>query len=610
MKAYIYPHPHAAESIEEVITLTGERMRFGRGLKNDVIIPMQNVSRVHAFIQRDPVTDCWILHDNDSSNGTFVNGSRLTLSHVLCEGDVIGFATVECVFSLVPPSDKKTLPNFRALGDDQGVLRLVSDEDESVFESGLKSAATVSKRRDMSAEHALLLAQRRLNIMYEISPILSKSTTVEQMTARILDLLFKVSKVDRASIMTCEDPSGPVNLMLVRLRNPNEMDRNVTISNHLIARCMEEKVSILGRTHLKLNAEEASRGVPADMTVVCVPLIAHLDMIGILYLETIETDGNDHCTEDDLSFFSLFGTDLALAIVNFSLSQKNLLNERLAAMGTAIAGIAHNVKNVVQLIATGMSMMDESIGKLPKNDDIVNSWSLLRRGIARMQDLCYELLSFSRQTPPKLQEMNVNKIIEDLFEAASSTMKAHRIELRKELSDNLPPHAIDAEGLTRSIANLLLNAMESMGPTGGQITARTSSFDDDSAVRIVIADTGVGIPKDKLARIWEPFFSTKSKRGTGLGLAMTRKVVEDMNGRINVSSQDGVGTTFEITLPCLRSESAEDINELPTDLNPNQTITPFNGCHSAWKQVMPEDDMDKSTSSIILPPEYRNEDDE
>ncbi|NLD60976.1 FHA domain-containing protein [Candidatus Sumerlaeota bacterium] len=607
MTAYLYPHPHSAESLDRIVTLTGKRMALGRSASNEVVLAMQNVSRHHAYIQQNPQTETWELYDNDSSNGTFVNGERLAGMYQLCEGDAISFATVECIFSLLSPEQQHTIPAFRSLSDNMGVLHLLNDEGDET-RGDVLSVKPVSmdarpiSRDDFDPRLAYELAQRRLNIMYELAPILSKSSTIEQMAARVLDLLFHVSGIDRASLLTCEHPGDFPNLMLVRLRDPEKMNAEVMVSNRIVSRCLAERVAILGRSQIIPNGAADGETIPASL--ICVPLIAHVEMIGVLCLETL---GEDHSsTEDDLSFFSLFGTDLALSLVNFRLSQQNLRNARMAAMGTAIAGLAHNVKNILQLINAGITLMDAAVHKRKSagdSDDVTMCWPVVRRGVGRMKDMCAELLSFSRQTPPELRQISVNKIISELVEAADSAMQSRNVELRTELQEVLPPHAIEPESLTRALANLLTNAMDSMNESGGQITIRTLSNNDDNSVKIIVADTGVGIPRDKISRIWEPFFSTKGSRGTGLGLAMTRKVVEDMNGTISLNSEEGVGTTFEIVFPCLRDDQLKEIvHEV------EQTQTPFTGltneAENYWHDIGGNDSACDS-SAIVLPPDLR-----
>ncbi len=171
----------------------------------------------------------------------------------------------------------------------------------------------------------------------------------------------------------------------------------------------------------------------------------------------------------------------------------------------------------------------------------------MRRGIERMQVLTQEMLDYSRQTPPELVEASVNEVIRDTVQAFEKDAVDAGVEIVVNLAPDLPKRKIDPGGLMKSLLNLITNAVDAFEGRGGRIEISTCLKDD--AILIVVSDNGKGIPRDKMARIFQPFFTTKGSKGTGLGLSMTKKYIDDMGGHISVQSEEGRGTTFTIVFP-------------------------------------------------------------
>jgi two-component system NtrC family sensor kinase len=164
------------------------------------------------------------------------------------------------------------------------------------------------------------------------------------------------------------------------------------------------------------------------------------------------------------------------------------------------------------------------------------------------------LLDFARQSPPEKRPSDVNEIIERAVRIVQTQLAAHRVALERRLRADLPLVQADANQIEQVIVNLLLNANDAIGSGGGTIALATTLTTRDGetpgpAVEITLSDTGCGIPAANLQRIFDPFFSTKGPKGTGLGLAVVWGIIEKHNGRIDVESVVGQGTTFRILLP-------------------------------------------------------------
>jgi len=220
--------------------------------------------------------------------------------------------------------------------------------------------------------------------------------------------------------------------------------------------------------------------------------------------------------------------------------------ERLAAIGQMAAVVGHEIRNPlavinnsIYFIKTKLSTGQEPDPKIAKHIKIIESEIQQANGIIN------EILTYSRQRELKPELVKLNHWLEELL---SVYPFPPHIELVKWLDAADPTLSIDATEMQQSIRNLIGNGIEVMPPPkGGKITVRTR-IPEPGWVQIDIGDSGAGIPPDVLDKIFAPFFTTKA-RGTGLGLAVVRKVIDRHKGRVDVESQVGVGTTFKLFLP-------------------------------------------------------------
>jgi len=159
------------------------------------------------------------------------------------------------------------------------------------------------------------------------------------------------------------------------------------------------------------------------------------------------------------------------------------------------------------------------------------------------------LLGFARSTKSKKEEVDVNRILEDLFKILEFQPAAKKIRIVQEMDPGLKPIVANAGQIRQVLLNIILNAVQAMGDSG-ELRVETANESDEGSDGVVIriADTGPGIPEDQIKGIFQPFFTTKEE-GTGLGLAIAYGIIQEHNGKIDVASRVGEGTTFRIALP-------------------------------------------------------------
>ena len=230
-------------------------------------------------------------------------------------------------------------------------------------------------------------------------------------------------------------------------------------------------------------------------------------------------------------------------------NQEQLIQaEKLTSLGQMAASIAHEVNNPLAgvLVYTQLLAKKLNSGTFTK-EGALESLGKMETEIIRSSRLIRNLLDFSRQSPPALREINVNDILERAIDLAAFSAEPKGIKIEKGLSPSLPLVMADFDQLQQVSINLIMNALQAM-PEGGQLTLRTSA--DDNQLKIEVQDTGQGISKENMRKLFTPFFTTKEKgKGVGLGLAVAYGIIQRHHGRIEVQSKEGEGTTFTIYLP-------------------------------------------------------------
>lgn len=220
-------------------------------------------------------------------------------------------------------------------------------------------------------------------------------------------------------------------------------------------------------------------------------------------------------------------------------------SEKLAAMGQLSASLAHELRSPLSVIRLGAFELHEAMSS--QNGEANEALEQIEQSVIRCEKLIQNLLGFARESPPTAESIRVREVIESVL--ALSRKQLERQEIRVAVSgDPLACGIAGEDDLKLVVSNLLLNAVQAM-PNGGILTVDVRE-PEPGRLSITFSDTGCGIAPQHLEKIFQPFFTTKEEgKGTGLGLAVCKKVVERWGGRISVSSEPGPGSTFTVELP-------------------------------------------------------------
>ncbi len=226
--------------------------------------------------------------------------------------------------------------------------------------------------------------------------------------------------------------------------------------------------------------------------------------------------------------------------------------EKLSSIGLLAAGVAHEINTPLTGVSSYTQML---LGMLAETDPKHALLQKINRQTDRATGIVNNLLNFSRTgSATEFGEVDVNRVLEDTLQLLEPQLRHSRIEIERAYSAEPPMVFGNGGNLQQVFTNLILNARDAI-PDGGCVTLRTL-IEDDETVRVEIKDTGIGIAPENVARIYDPFFTTKGVgRGTGLGLAVSYGIVQEHTGHISVESAPGRGTTFRITLPTVHARA-------------------------------------------------------
>lgn len=238
--------------------------------------------------------------------------------------------------------------------------------------------------------------------------------------------------------------------------------------------------------------------------------------------------------------------------------------EKLSALGTLASGVAHEVKNPLAIIIQGVDYLEKKFSSAEAS--ILETLKMIKESVKRADDIIMSMLDFSRESELALHPENINSILDDALYLIKQRSKFEKIEIIKETKQDLPKVIVDKNKFEQVLVNLFLNALQAM-PQGGMLIIRSYTVEfkemksgvgrreedffklGETAVILEIEDTGSGITEENLKKIFDPFFTTKGpKEGVGLGLTITRNIINLHRGLIEIKSQVGKGTKIIISL--------------------------------------------------------------
>ena len=237
-------------------------------------------------------------------------------------------------------------------------------------------------------------------------------------------------------------------------------------------------------------------------------------------------------------------------------AQEELIkSERLATIGETVAGLAHYIKNILTGLRGGTYMLNMGMDK-DRPEMIKEGWAMVQRNIETVSDLALNLLMYSKEREPELTKCKCNELVQQAVDLFKERAREHRVKLTTVLDPNLKEAYLDRDGMHNVLLNLISNAIDACiydpnTSKAWEVTVRTkleTDIESGKTIVLEVSDNGCGVTDEVKARLFSRFFSTKAGRGTGLGLLITQKIIQEHGGEITVESEAGQGTTFSVRL--------------------------------------------------------------
>ena len=248
------------------------------------------------------------------------------------------------------------------------------------------------------------------------------------------------------------------------------------------------------------------------------------------------------------------------------MEQQLIASGRLVSLGEVTASMAHEFNNPLGIV---MGFVQELIGETNGSDPRYQSLKIIDEETKRCQRIIQELLQFSRPGNSEFSLTEIREVVDKTVAMVKNHLFKQQIESIIEMDENLPRIYADYRQLEQVLLNLYLNAIDAM-PNGGKLTVKVTRDPQVELAKhmvITVADSGIGIEKEDLQKIFQPFFTAKKRRGLGLGLSICQRIIKNHGGRIEVQSEMGKGTTFAIYLDLQRAPDSADRAE-PMETRP------------------------------------------
>lgn len=523
---------------------------IGRSRDCAIALSDDKVSTLHARI--DVAGETATLVDLGSTNGTLLNEAALAAPAPLHPGDAIQVGNTTLVYG----------DHERPAGEPPSTqVRIIVADDEPVLQRPVAWSPEATTQVLPATGQDLEASELRrlygiLSALYRVTSVVGRSVTLEGLFTNVLGVLFDILPADHGSVLLVEPDGRTLKPVAGQRRNTREQTIRVseTIARDVIA---------TGRGVLTRDAAEderfrrvASIHLYGIRSALCVPIRSPRQTFGVIYLDTHSVDRR--FTERDLELLTAVGSDLGLAVENFQLIRKNLEAERLAAIGQAVAGLSHYIKNILQSMEAARYLIPSAIAGRDLAE-IGELWGALDHNIQLISELALNMLSYSRRAGPQYAPCAPNEVAREVAALVARRAAEQNVALTLALDEAMPSALLDAGALHCALLNLLTNAIDAT--RDGPVTLASRWVPTARRIEIAVTDSGPGVPAALREKIFEAFYTTKGSRGSGLGLAVSRKLIGELGGRITVESAGGRGATFTISLPAEPPEGQADRGE-------------------------------------------------
>ena len=528
--------------------IEGSVFKIGRDPSNQLQLHDSEVSRFHAEIR---LSDGSLeIVDLGSSNGTFVNGAEHSQMQ-LNTGDRVRLGNTHLIF---------TKREQIAASDVSGEIRFEADEEQV---SRIIKAASPKITGPASGQPGSSIFQqddirRHLQVMYQTTLAVSQTLDIDQLLVRIIDLIFEWVEADRGCIILLDEKTDQMLPRASRYRSKDDERDGMIISKRILDYVMDYSEGVLTTDAREDERWEAAGSIVGNSIkeAICVPLTGRYGVVGVIYIDTSRINqGNvvkvaqPRFSDEHLKLMVAIAHQAALAIEDTRYYSSMVQAERLTAMGQTITAISHHIKNIIQGVNGGSYLVEEGLA----NGDMKalnKGWEIVQRNQGRISNLVMDMLTFSKDRRPEVTSSNLNHVAEDVVDILRVRAEKENTELIFEGLPGIHQYMFDPDGIHRALLNIASNALDAVQDNSdGRVTVFVDHDMTSQVLEVTVTDNGKGISPDQHEQVFQAFVSEKGGQGTGLGLAVSRKILREHNGDIVIDSDGTSGTSFRISWP-------------------------------------------------------------
>jgi signal transduction histidine kinase/pSer/pThr/pTyr-binding forkhead associated (FHA) protein len=590
---------------------------IGRAVNNHVRLQDAKVSRCHAHVLctedrfhliDNNSTNGVYLNGRREKNCILNNGDQIRLGHTL-----LCFTQAKVTSSgMNEHSDHSQLSTQRSIGTNgaSGTNRTNRTIDQAKAnktnlasaESGVSDEVSAQYRSELSCtkNSDLPAISAHLDMLYHTLSATSRTLETETLLQQILKQTAEWLTVDQGCIFLYDSELQqlvPKTQMSSsgNIEKAPEQPLRLTVNWSVIETVMKRQEGILTTEKCTENNRNQINGNDQMIhELLCVPMSGHYGLAGIIYINTPPHSVPEntvlyrYLTQDHLRIMVTIARQTALAIENRRLYQKMIQTEHLATTGQTVSTLSHHIKNILQgidggsyLIRTGINNHDENL--------IQQGWNIVEKNQKRISQLILDILTLSKEREPDYKLEDITETIADAVELLQFRAREENVEMTFKAETMIPKFFFDAEQIHRAVTNLITNGIDAAKTKRDQTESNVSETDtnikirntisdnsdnsdnsdkkcllgllwihvdycaEKSMVLIRVDDNGFGIPKPLYQELFHAFYSQKKGQGTGLGLSVARKIVQEHGGKIRVTDSPLGGARFEIELPTNRN---------------------------------------------------------
>jgi len=394
------------------------------------------------------------------------------------------------------------------------------------------------------------ILQRRLDTLQKVSSFILYITNLHQLLELIMEESKEILQAEASSLLLYDRKQKVLFFEVARGEKGDKLKRiKLKLGQGIAGICARDRrivnvQDVRKESHFYALADKKSKFQTRN--ILAVPLVWKRKLLGVL--EVLNKRHGDFFNEADEQLLQIVATQAAMAIENAYLYRENLRKAHFSGVGQAMLSLSHDIKNILNGLMGGLTLVDEAF-KSGTTDNLKTGWEIVRRNVQRISDLILDMLNFSTRKKPLYQKVNLPAFLETTASLYHDCLREKNCSISVEADKSLQEVFFDYQGMERVLINLINNAREAIPQNTGKIILSARRIPERDRFEISVRDNGCGIPPENLRKVFEVFFTTKGHKGTGLGLAVVKKIVSEHKGQIRVESAVGQGTTFYITLP-------------------------------------------------------------